>query len=79
MTDIKTKKDNRFLQDELRALSSIAMLAMLLFFSVILTLLNRMLEWEVWMIPFIVFGVVLSLVLHLTKKLSFPLMLSITQ
>ena len=69
MTDIKTKKDNRFLQDELRALSSIAMLAMLLFFSVILTLLNRMLDWEVWMIPFIVFGVVLSLVLHLTKKL----------
>ncbi len=69
MTDKKTRDQKKHLPEELRELSPIVMLTMLSFMSVVLIMMNRMLGWEVWMIPFILFELILSLVLHITKSL----------
>ena len=54
----------------MRALSHLALLLGLLFFSTMLTILNLNNGWEIWMLPIFILSAAAALVLHITGTLT---------
>ncbi len=57
-------------ENDIRAISHIMLVVTIAIFSLVLVLLNILLEWEKWTIPLLLFAVVLCFVLHITQRLA---------
>ena len=56
------------MRNEINHVSHLVMLLTMTVFSGVLIVLNRLLDWEIWMIPVVAAGTVLSISLHIAEK-----------
>ena len=56
------------MKNEINSVSHLSMLLTLTIFSGVLIVLNRLLNWELWMIPVVIVGVILCFAVHITEK-----------
>ena len=56
------------MKNEINSVSHLVMLLTLTIFSGVLIVLNRILDWEIWVIPVVVVGALLSISLHIAEK-----------